>query len=38
MVNIKDIPAEVRWEISTRSATAMSFAYGVFLERALGDK
>jgi len=38
MVSIKDIPAEVRWEIATKSATAMSFAYGAFLERALGDK
>jgi hypothetical protein len=38
MVSIEDIPAEVRWEIAARSATAMSFAYGAFLERALGDK
>ena len=38
MVSIKDIPAEVRWEIAAKSATAMSFAYGAFLERALGDK
>jgi len=38
MVSINDIPAEVRWEIAALSATAMSFAYGAFLERALGDK
>jgi len=38
MVSIKDIPADVRWEIAALSATAMSFAYGAFLERALGDK
>jgi len=38
MVSIKDIPAEVRWEIAARSATSMTGAYGVFFEGALGDK
>ena len=38
MVRIKDIPAEVRWEIAARSATAMSFAYAAFFERVFGDK
>ncbi len=38
MVRIKDIPAEVRWEIAARSATAMSFAYAASFERVFGDK
>lgn len=38
MVSIKEIPAEVRWEIAARSATAMSGAYGVFFEKALGAR
>lgn len=38
MVSIENIPAEVRWEIATKSATAMTAAYGVFFERVLGDK
>lgn len=38
MVTIEDIPAEVRWEIAARSATAMTGAYGVFLGKVLGDR
>jgi hypothetical protein len=38
MASIKDIPAEVRWEIAARSATAMAGAYGLFFEKAFGDK
>ena len=36
MVSIKDIPAEVRWEIAARSATAMSFAYGSLFREGFG--
>jgi hypothetical protein len=38
MTDIKDVPAEVRWEIATRSATAMPLAYDIFFREVLGEK
>ncbi|MBN1235720.1 MAG: hypothetical protein JW999_06680, partial [Methanotrichaceae archaeon] len=38
MVSIRDIPAELRWDIAARSATAMSFAYAASFDKAFGDK
>jgi len=37
-MNIKDIPAEVRWEIATRSASAMPFAQEMVYRTVFGEK
>jgi hypothetical protein len=38
MVDIGDIPAEVRWEVAAKSATSMPFAYSIFFRKVVGDK
>ena len=38
MVNIEDIPAEQRWEIATRAASAIPFAYDIAFREAIGEK
>jgi len=38
MVDIGDIPAEVRWEIAAKSATSMPFAYSIFFRKVVGDR
>ncbi|MFA6371574.1 MAG: hypothetical protein WCW68_03015 [Methanothrix sp.] len=38
MVNIKDIPAEVRWEIATRAANSQSVVYDMLVRQIIGDK
>jgi len=38
MVDIKDIPAEVRWEIAAKSATAMPWAYGMAFQDLIDEK
>jgi len=38
MVELKDIPAEVRWEIAAKSATAMPWAYGMVFQDVVGKE
>jgi len=38
MVNIKDIPAEVRWEIATEAANSQSVVYDMLVRQIIGDK
>jgi L-2-amino-thiazoline-4-carboxylic acid hydrolase len=38
MVNIEDIPAENRWEIAVKSASAMPLIYDRHLRKVLGEK
>jgi len=38
MVNIEDIPAEQRWEIAARAASAIPFAYDIAFREAVGEK
>ena len=38
MVSIKDIPAEVRWEIATKSANSQSVVYDMLVRQIIGDK
>jgi hypothetical protein len=38
MVNIKDIPAEVRWEIATKAANSQSVVYDMLVRQIIGDK
>ncbi|MFZ3060004.1 MAG: L-2-amino-thiazoline-4-carboxylic acid hydrolase [Candidatus Methanoperedens sp.] len=38
MVSIEDIPAEKRWEIAAKSASAMPFIYDMHLRKVLGEK
>lgn len=38
MVNIKDIPAEVRWEIATKSANRQSVVYDMLVRQIIGDR
>lgn len=38
MVSIEDIPAEVRWEIAAKAASATPVAYDMVFREALGDK
>ncbi|PXF61755.1 MAG: hypothetical protein C4B59_02570 [Candidatus Methanogaster sp.] len=38
MVSIEDIPAEVRWEIAAKAASATPLAYDMVFREALGDK
>lgn len=33
-----DIPAEKRWEIAAKSATAMPYVYDIFFRKAFGNK
>lgn len=38
MVNIKDIPAELRWEIATKAANSQSVVYDMFVRQIIGNK
>lgn len=38
MTNIEDIPAELRWEIAAKSATALPVIYDMIFRKALGAK
>ena len=38
MVSIEDIPAEVRWEIAAKAASATPVAYDMVFREVLGDK
>jgi hypothetical protein len=38
MVSIEDIPAEQRWEIAARAASAIPFAYDVAFRETIGEK
>ncbi len=38
MVSIMDIPAEVRWEIATKSANSQSVVYDMLVRQIIGDK
>ncbi len=38
MVSIEDIPAEKRWEIAAKSASAMPLVYDMHFREILGDK
>jgi hypothetical protein len=38
MVGIRDIPAEVRWEIATRAANSQSVALDMVVREIIGDK
>ena len=38
MVSIEDIPAEQRWEIASRAASAIPFAYDIAFREAIGEK
>jgi hypothetical protein len=38
MVSIEDIPAEQRWEIAARAASAVPFAYDIAFREAIGEK
>lgn len=38
MVEVSDIPAEVRWAIATRSATALPWAYGIAFQEIIGKE
>jgi hypothetical protein len=38
MVRIEDIPAEVRWEIAAKAASAIPLAYDMVFREVLGDK
>ncbi len=38
MVRIEDIPAELRWEIAAKSATALPVVYDMIFRKALGMK
>lgn len=38
MVSIEDIPAEVRWEIAAKAASAIPLAYDRVFREVLGDK
>lgn len=38
MVSIKDIPAEVRWEIATKAANSQSAVYDMLVRQIIGDK
>lgn len=38
MVSIEDIPAEKRWEIAAKSASAVPFIYDMHLRKVLGEK
>jgi hypothetical protein len=38
MISIEDIPAEKRWEIAAKSASAMPLIYDMHLRKVLGEK
>ncbi len=38
MVDIEDIPAEVRWEIATKAANSQSVVYDMLVRQIIGDK
>lgn len=38
MVNIDDIPAQVRWEIATKAANSQSVVYDMLVRQIIGDK
>ena len=38
MVEISEIPTEVRWAIATRSATALPWAYGTAIQEIIGKE
>lgn len=38
MISIEDIPAEKRWEIAAKSASAMPLIYDMHFRRVLGEK
>ena len=38
MVDLKDIPAEMRWAIAAKSATAMPWAYGTAFQEVVGER
>ena len=38
MVRIENIPAEQRWEIAARAASAIPFAYDIAFREAIGEK
>ena len=38
MINIEDIPAERRWEIAAKSASAMPLIYDMHFRKVLGEK
>ena len=38
MVSIEDIPAEVRWEIAAKAASATPLAYDMVFREVLGDR
>lgn len=38
MLSIKDVPAEVRWEIATRAANSQSVTYDMLVREIIGDK
>ena len=38
MVSIEDIPAEQRWEIAAKAASAIPFAYDIAFREAIGEK
>jgi hypothetical protein len=38
MMELKDIPAEMRWAIAAKSATAMAWAYGTAFQAVIAKK
>ena len=38
MVSLKDIPAEVRWEIATKSANSQAVVYDMLVRQIIGDR
>ena len=38
MLSIKDVPAEVRWEIVTKAANSQSVAYDMLVREIISDK
>ena len=38
MVDIEDIPPKLRWEIATRSASAMPVVYDMFFRKSVGGR
>jgi hypothetical protein len=38
MISIEDIPAEKRWEIAAKSASAMPLIYDMIFRKVLGEK
>jgi hypothetical protein len=38
MVDVREIPAEIRWKVATQVATAIPVAYGIELRRMLNER